>query len=74
MVTMKILSFLAGKEYISVDTKGNHDNSQFLSKSVDPNGNHENSQFFSKSGDSKSNHENSLFLSWKSRDFCGSKR
>ena len=74
MVTMIILSFLARKVQISVDPKGNHDNSQFLSKSVDSNGYHENSQFLSKSLDSNGNHEIFQFLSWKSIDFCGSKR
>jgi hypothetical protein len=72
MVTMKILSFLVGKVQISVDSKGNHGNSQFLSCSVDSNGNHENFQFLSKSLDSNGNHEIFQFLSWKSIDFCGS--
>ena len=65
MVTMKILSFLVGKVQISVDSKGNHGNSQFLSYSVDSNGNHENSQFLSKSLDSNGNHEILSFLAGK---------
>jgi hypothetical protein len=74
MVTMTILSYLFGKVYISVDQKGNHGKSQFLSYSVDSNGNHENSQFLSKSVDSNGNHNNSQCCSWKSIDFCESKR
>ena len=57
-----------------MNPKGNHDDSHFLSKSVDSNGNHENFQFLSKSLDSNGNHEIFQFLSWKSIDFCGSKR
>jgi hypothetical protein len=71
-VTMNIIVSIDTRVPRALVTRNNKYLNKF--SCVDPNGNHENSQFLSKSVDSNGNHDNFQFLSWKRIDFCGSKR